>query len=327
MKRCIRLDHGNAYIVTDLHGSWDAYQLYRDHFLSLHYQRKADYLIFLGDVIHGYGPPETDQSLQIVLDIMRLRAETKPGTVILLMGNHELPHIYGIGISKGDLLFTPRFEHALGKYRELVIRFFMSLPFWICTAGGTLLMHAGASLSTATDEARAQLAEFSHAALLGEASALLQRADVSDLLASYNLFSEEDYRQAVWENLAVSDSSDPRYHDLLRGFIVGNLEPEWPILWNFFFTQCEAGMGQLMYGKVLERFLAVYSVDCPAQQVMVSGHVVVKGGYQIIGGRNLRLASWAHACPSNEGCYLLFDVAAPVETASDLEPYIHPLPG
>ena len=37
--------------------------------------------------------------------------------------------------------------------------------------------------------------------------------------------------------------------------------------------------------------------------------------------------SWAHAIPPTSGCYLLFDVARPVERARDLLPFIHRLPG
>ena len=58
MNRAVDLSRGVAYVVTDLHGEWGAYARYRDHFLYLHEKGAADYLIFLGDMIHGYGPAD-----------------------------------------------------------------------------------------------------------------------------------------------------------------------------------------------------------------------------------------------------------------------------
>jgi hypothetical protein len=283
-------------------------------------------LILLGDVIHGYGPPEEDYSLHLLFDIMRLQADLGPGVVMMLLGNHELPHIYGVPLSKGDLTFTPRFEHALGEYRVQVIEFLKTLPFMVRTAGGVLLTHAGAAVSTAAPEAADRLLSFSHDALLREVDRLLERQDIGDLLAAYQRTTEEEYAQMAWEYLAVTGPEDPRYLDLLRGFVVSGLEPEWPLLWDFFFTQCEAGYGALMYGKILERFLRLYSTAEMPQRVMVTGHIPVRNGYTIVADRQLRLASYAHAQPRQSGRYLLFDVARPVEKAANLEPFIFPMP-
>ena len=327
MKRAVDLSQGIACVVTDLHGQWEPYTRYRDHFLALHEQGEADSLIFLGDVIHGYGPPEEDASLSILWDIMQLQAELGSRTVILLLGNHELPHIYGVTLAKGEINFTARFEHALGEYREPVIAFLKSLPFAVRTAGGVMMTHAGAAPGTATPEAAQRLLDFSHQALLEEADRLLAQQEAEKLIRDALGLDPGEYEEMARYHLAVSGPNDPRYNDLLRGFVVTNLKPEWPLLWDFFFTQCEAGLLPSAYSNILARFLEVYSPPEMPQRVLVTGHIPVSDGYAIIAGQQLRLASWAHAIPQESGCYLLFDVAAPIENARQLLPFVHRIPG
>ena len=49
--RIIDLPEGRVYVVSDLHGAWDAYNKYRADFLRLREQGRADTLLFLGDLI------------------------------------------------------------------------------------------------------------------------------------------------------------------------------------------------------------------------------------------------------------------------------------
>ncbi len=325
MNRAVDLEEGVAFVVADLHGAWEPYVHYRDKFLSLREQGAADVLVFLGDIIHGYGPPEEDHSLPMLWDIMQLQRDLGPQTVIMLLGNHELPHIYGVTLSKGDLVFTPRFEHALGQHRPYVIDFLKSLPFVIRTSGGVMLTHAGAAPGVATPDIAERLLSFSHDDLLQEVDRLLKRDDVLDLLEAYLKVDLEQYDRLARHYLAVTGPGDPRYYDLLRGFIVSNLV-EWIPLWDFFFTQCEAGMSLSMYRQTLERFLTVYASPEVPQRVLVAGHMNARDGREVVADLQLRLASWAHAVPEESGCYLLFDVTQPVETAADLLPFAHRLP-
>jgi hypothetical protein len=322
----VDLERGTAFVVSDLHGEWEPYACYRDRFLELYAQGRADVLIFLGDLIHHYGPAEDDASVDILLDIMRMRHVLGPWTVMALLGNHELTHIYAVPLSKGDVQFTPRFEHALGSNRAAVMRFLKSLPFLIRTPGGVMLTHAGAAPLTATSEAASRLLAFSHDALLDEVDRLLSRRDVGDLVALTQQATGLDYDQSCWEFLAVTGPEDPRYLDLVRGMIASNLEPEWPLLWDFFFTRCEEGLGEQVYGSVLARFLEAYSRPQQPQRVLLTGHIAARGGHKVVAGKQFRLASWAHALPRSAGCYLLFDVTQPVESASDLIPFVSRLP-
>jgi hypothetical protein len=307
MATIVDLPAGIAFVVTDLHGDWQAYTRYRDQFLSLYDQQQADYFILLGDLIHSYGPQEEDASLPMVQDVIRLQGELGADRVIMLLGNHELPHIYGITLSKGDLMFTPRFEWAMGEERADILAFFKSLPFVIRTSGGVMLTHAGATASHATPKSAEFIAGFDHQTLLDETDVLLNREDVQDLIV---------------RNLGPGDD---RYLELLRGFIVGNLQ-EWQLLWDFFFNQCEVGMSPAFYRQVLKKYLEVYSTPDMTMRTVVTGHITTRGGHKLVTEHHLRLSSWAHATPKNQGSYLLFDVAAPVKRADELEPFLHPLP-
>jgi len=312
--------------VTDLHGNWSAYQRYRDHFLMLLNRQEADSLLFLGDIIHSYGLPEEDSSLQMLLDIMWLQSELGPGRIIMLLGNHELPHIYGITLTKGQHNFTPSFEHALGEHRRIVLDFLKGLPFLVRTSARVMFTHAGASVRTATQAAAERLINFSHDNLLSEGDALLERDDTMDLLSTMLHWSPEQYDQALWDFLAVAERNDPRYGDLLRGFVISSLEPEWSLLWDFFFTQCERENTSFPYQKILSRFLHAFSDPEGQQEVLVTGHIPVRGGREVICDQQLRFASWAHAQPQSTGCYLLIDLSQRVHTAYDLLDSLHPMP-
>jgi hypothetical protein len=326
MKRVIDLQQDIAYVVTDLHGAWEPYERHTRNFLNLFRARQADRLIFLGDVIHGYGPTQSDYSLPILLDIMQLREDLGTSQVIMLLGNHELAHIYSMPLTKGPSDFTPRFEHTVVDSRARITSFLHSLPFVVRTAGGVMLTHAGAARRTANPKAARELMEFSHQALLDAANERIEKRNVEEMIRREMGLEPEGYLLEAQRQLNIADSDDPRYLDLLRGFLATKIKPEWPLLWDFFFTQNEARFTVESYRKILERFLDAFSSEEMPQRVLVTGHINTPGGYAIIADRQLRLASWAHAIPPSSGCYLLFDVARPVERARDLLPFIHRLP-
>jgi hypothetical protein len=138
--------------------------------------------------------------------------------------------------------------------------------------------------------------------------------------------SEAEYASRAWQNLAITGAHDPRYLDLLRGFVVANLEPEWSRLWDFFFTQCERNTSPFPYEKVLDRFLHAYSAPNLPQHILVTGHMPVRNGRENIAGKQLRIASWAHAQPKTAGCALLFDADQPVASVDDLLKCVFPMP-
>lgn len=325
MNRILDVLDGILYVVTDLHGEWEPYQRYRDHFLDLYRGGSVHRLVFLGDVIHSYHS-RRDASLDILLDIMHLQAELGADHVTMLPGNHELVHIYSIPLSKGDMLFTADFEHALGDNREQVITFLKSLPFALRTAGGVMLNHAGAHPDFIYPPVVEGISHFSHDALLGECDQLLQQAETVELLERYLNWSEAEYRQMAQYHLGVTGPQDPRYLHLLRGLVISEGFREFRPLWNFFFTQCEGEVGHREYATLIPDFLRAFSTDQIALRGLVTGHIVTDGSHEVIAQRQLRLSSFAHARPRSDGGYLLLDSRLAVSDARDLVNYVYPMP-
>src|SRR6476619_3190252 len=136
--RVVDLDTGTAMVVTDLHGAWDVYRRLRDIFLSELEKGAVSHLVLCGDLIHSESTEEYDASLDIVLDVMHLQTELGKNKITMLLGNHELPHIYGLTLAKGAVEYTPRFEASLTRRdqrykadpkRKDVIDFLATLPF------------------------------------------------------------------------------------------------------------------------------------------------------------------------------------------------------
>lgn len=315
--RVVSLEAGVAMVVTDLHGDWDAYCRYRDLFLALYAQARADYLIFAGDLIHSEGPPQADRSLDIVLDVLQLR-ERLGERLIYLLGNHELAHIYGITLQKGDRLYTPPFETALGEHRAAILSLFDGLPFYVRTRAGVSVCHAGAAAEMSAPGAAARVFDYSHRCVLDEVAALLPSSQRRSLRAGFGKLSGESYDDMARRYLAVSGPDDSRYDDLLIGAVVSSTHPDFELLWAAFFTRNEWQYGTRKYAIFLDTLLRELSVGFHRQEVLVTGHIDCQGGYALVAGRQLRLASGSHAQPRQSACCLLFDVEKPVQRVDEL---------
>ncbi len=317
--RFLDIHDGVAMIVTDLHGDRDAFERYIARFNTLYRAGDVQRLIFLGDLIHAYGPPRRDDSLSIILDTMALVNTLGPDTVTMLLGNHEMPHIYGVQLAKGDLEFTPRFENALGSHREAVLEFFRSLPFYVRTAAGVMLGHAGPSHEVIAQAGALQ--NFDHDAILHEADQTLAQApDLNRLYQQYGQLLGAPYAEEARYCLGVTGPDDPRYAHLLRAFMISQQSKPFQLLWDALFTQNELGMVEWAYVQAAQDFLAAFSQGAPApQRAIVSGHIITPlGGYNLVNRYHLRLSSATHARPREAGRYLLLDCAKPVNGANEL---------
>jgi hypothetical protein len=313
------LDAGAAMVVTDLHGDWDAYARYRDRFIQLHATGQADCLVLDGDLIHGEPGAGPDRSLEIVLDVLALR-KRYGDAIVYLCGNHELPHIFGFVLGKGPVEYTSAFETTLSRSgrRHDIMALFDSLPFFICTAAGVSIAHAGASAPLAERAAAARLFGWSHQALRSWADTQLANADRAELRSGYaRLSGESSYKAMARRYLAVSRASDPRYDDLLRGFML-TAHPDFAILRAALFTRCEHEDGEAAYAARLANALEQLSADGAPQRLLVAGHISTPGGHTVVVERHLRLASAAHAQPRAAGQYLLFDTARPIDRIEEL---------
>ena len=182
INRVLDLSAGVTMVVSDLHGDKDAFARHVGRFLQLHSRKRVQRILFLGDLIHSDGPESDDASLQIVIDIMRMRATLGQDAVVALLGNHELPHIYGVILRRGQFEYTPRFERMLSTSgrRAEVLAFFEQMPFYVRTASGVAFTHAGPE-GTAIAQFE-ELRRFDHAAIRSE------NAPIAELLQTANAF-------------------------------------------------------------------------------------------------------------------------------------------
>ena len=330
-KHVIEINEGIAMVITDLHGSWDVYRQLRDCFLEQHAQGAVDRLVICGDLIHGEGSEDTDSSLDMLLDVMTLQAEFGSDKIVMLLGNHELPHIYGLSLAKGTIQYTPRFEASLSRlnqhYRSLyrrknIIDFLASLPFFACTKAGVMLTHAGASTAVASVSLYERLIGLDHFKIIATADKELANYDIESLRRGYSHFTDIPYEEQARRFLSVSGPDDPRYNDLLRVLFLSGQNTDFDLLWNTLFSQNELD-GNTAYPGTAKNFLNYVSkVSSHDQRVLVAGHIGVKDGYGEVSPQHLRLATYTHAFPKSAGRYLLLDCAKPVKAASDLFPHL-----
>ena len=312
---------GTLMVITDLHGDWEAYQRYRDHFLQLHAQGKADYLIFAGDLIHYSGPPEADRSLEMVLDVLKLQ-ESLGDHVIYLLGNHEVPHLYSITLQKGKHLYTPSFEAAMGQHRYQVLTLFDSLPLYVRTSGGVSISHTGAASVFSDQVNAARIFTFSHKRIWRETAESLTPELRPTLRRSLSRSSKRPYDDTIREYFAINGPEDPRYDHFLIGAVATSSHPDFQLLWEALFTRNELQYDAEAYELMQQSTLEALSWQFEPQQVLVSGHIDCKGGYKLVGEKQLRFASAKHALPRESGVYLLFDAEKRVKTAVELIPHL-----
>ena len=322
-QRILDLEEGVAMVVTDLHGDWDAYQRYRNCYLARKAIGEVDHLIMLGDFIHHSGPASDDKSVEIVLDLITLQKE-HPDHVHCLLGNHEVPHIYSILLQKGNELFTPRFEKAMGEDRQKIIDFFDSLPFYIRTKAGVTLCHAGASSAIGEKGSLNWLRHFSHQQLLADAKAKITQEKRPSLMREMRGIYGRSYNELSRTLFAVSGINDPRYDDFLIGTIASTDNHQFDLLWSILFTRNEHEFGQHGYNIVLNAMLQTLSTDYHPQVALVSGHIDCQGGYHVINKKQLRLASAKHAHPRESGLYLMLDMSNGIDSVEEsLIPNLH----
>ncbi|MEM6528133.1 MAG: metallophosphoesterase [Chloroflexota bacterium] len=336
-QRITTLTHGRAMIVTDLHGAGAVYDRLRDKFLEGYKAGDLHHFVICGDLIHHNGSDAEDESLRMLLDVMRLRRELGDA-VVMLCGNHEMPHIYGMPLSRGHIEYTPRFERALVELenhadepynRDDVINFLMDLPFYAFTAAGVMLTHAGPVKQIQLPEVAKQVAEFDHRVFLQQIDNELNQYDLVHAHARYAINMGRAYDGLASHYLAVTDENDPRYNHLLRSFVYSG-KPEFELLWATLFSRNENEFPNDMrrvvdYADAVTQFLQVMSEQVPAypQHIVLSGHISVHGGHHVVDDTHLRIATYEHASPAEAGQYLILDVEAEVEDADALVPMLH----
>lgn len=327
-QRIIDLTSGNAMVVTDLHGAWEPYRRLRDLFVDDQAKGKVDRLIICGDLLHSEGLEDADASLDMLLDVMGLQSDLGTDKVIMLLGNHELPHIYGLTLAKGTVEYTPRFEAALTRLdqrykiphkRKEVLQFLATLPFFVRTKAGVLITHAGASSDVSSAKHVERLSTLKHDDLIRIADGELKKFDVASLQRGYSHFTGIPYEEQVKHYLSVNGADDPRYNHLLRVLFLSGQNTDFDLMWNTLFSQNELDVGESAYVRTVKSFLEHFSAGfAHEQKVITSGHIAVKDGFTEIGKQQLRFASYTHAVPKHSARYLILDCEKAVKSSTDL---------
>jgi hypothetical protein len=322
--RLVTLKKGIAMVVTDLHGEYEPFARLISTFLQLRAEKKVDRLILCGDLLHA--TEVKDGSLQMILDVMRLQNELGRDTVIMLSGNHELPHIYDVMFSRGDaLILNASLEEAVMQAqadgiltREEFKNWLKSLPLYVVTKAGVTISHAGAPNFIQDAEILEAVLTFDHDALLHLGDDMLKQYDLEALI------KKGSYKDQVKMFLGITNPKDPAFFHLLRGQLLSNSQPMFKLIWSTLFAGNERNNDIQGYLSTVENFLAHMTtlVEFP-QHILIAGHVVTKGGYNILGKQKFRLSSWTHATPKTSGKYLLLDCGKQVEDAYALEKHLY----
>ncbi|MBN2598234.1 metallophosphoesterase family protein [Labilibaculum sp.] len=267
------IQFGKLMIVSDLHGNGFDFRQILKVYRKLKSEGKADYLVFLGDLIHAYPGKRKDESLEIIQELIKMGANKKGSGVICLLGNHEFVHIYHIPLQRGHLEFTSWFENRIRKNREEIVRFFMDMPFMLRTKGGVLVNHTGSS----------------------DRYAQTKGIDLN----WFKRYSHEGEFVAHIENI---NTYDPQISSLFMKTAKGDY------LWDVLMNGNERQYGE-EYLEMVDDLLQFASVDRENSPMttLVSGHIGVDYGAETIGSRKLRLCSSAGCLRDLEKKYLLID--------------------
>nr|WP_320120286.1 metallophosphoesterase [uncultured Marinifilum sp.] len=265
------ISSGKLMIVSDIHGNGFDFRQVLKTYNSLKENGEADYLIFLGDLIHAYPGKQKDESLEIMQELMHLKANTKGNDVICLLGNHEFVHIYHIPLQKGPLEFTTWFENRIKKVRKEIVSFFIDMPIMIRTHGGVLINHAGAS-----------------------------NCYGSKNTVSLNDLKRMNHKPNFKEHIKSIDK-----YNMHVGFNFMNTK-EGELLWDILMNGNEKEYGD-DYLKYIDDLLKLSSEDRLERpmKTLVCGHIAAYYGAETVGDHQLRICSSAGCLGDLEKKYLL----------------------
>jgi hypothetical protein len=179
------------------------------------------------------------------------------------------------------------------------------------------ICHAGAAAELSAPGAVERLLGYSHRRVREELEGLLPEGQRPALRERFGQLSGARYEELARFHLAVTGPEDPRYDDLLVGYLASS-HPDFELLWAALFNRNEREYGERDYGIFLDALLRELSAGYHRQEVLVTGHVPCRGGSRVVAGRQLRVASGAHAHPHRAGRYVLVDVGRRVRGVEGL---------
>ncbi|RUT78217.1 metallophosphoesterase [Ancylomarina longa] len=278
------LSLGNLMIVSDLHGNAYDFRQILKLYKQLKKSGKADYLVFLGDLIHAYPGKQKDESLEMVLQLLEMGANKPESDIICLLGNHEFVHIYHIALQKGTLEFTTWFENRIRQNREIIIRFFASMPLMIRTKGGVLINHTGASDRYGVDE-------------------------------EFNLQWLKNYPTSVQFQRHLENIT--QFNPQIGAEFMSTKEGDY--LWDVFMNGNERQYGE-SYLQMVDNLLDLMSQDRLESplKTLVSGHIGVNYGAENIGEHQLRICTSTGCLRDLEKKLLLISTTQEYQNSTEL---------
>ncbi|MFA9372095.1 MAG: metallophosphoesterase family protein [Labilibaculum antarcticum] len=282
---------GRLMIVSDLHGNGFDFRQVLKVYRKLKSEGKADFLVFLGDLIHAYPGKRKDESLEMVQELIKMGANQEGSDVICLLGNHEFVHIYHIPLQRGNLEFTSWFENRIRKKREDIIRFFMDMPFMLRTKGGVLLNHTGGSNRYSETES-----------------------------FDFNWFKNYRHKGEFTAHIDHIHRYDPQIGSQFMSTAEGDY------LWDVLMNGNERQFGEEYLNMVTDllQFASKDRENAPLK-ALVSGHIGVDYGAEMIGEYKLRLCSSAGCLRDLEKKYLLIDAEKTYANSKELLECCHDL--
>lgn len=316
---------GKLLICSDLHGNLKDYLRIKKIFLLGKERSDINFLLFLGDIIHGYGSPSEDKSKEIVDDLMAMM-EKYPDSVFSLLGNHELCHIYDFPLIKGRQIFNPCFEEQIKEGREKYISFFKSWPAAVRTKGGVLITHAGAN--SYMDKFR-DIFSLDHDQTLAENQILFEK--LSEAVKSVLKSRVEKQYGGSYDELSAkllgpgAVSSPQRRNSLLRGTFFTQSNPKGQWLWDMFCNKNEHSYGKNLYSKLVSKFLSSMSDEFGTMRLLLTGHIDAPEGFELFEENQFRLCTSKGAKSDDYKYYLLLDASALFSSALQLKRHLYRL--
>ncbi len=281
------IPEGRFMVVSDIHGRAEDFERVMKVWQGHKAAGEADGLIFLGDLVHGRGK-WADRSPAFIDQLIEMGCNQPGSMVYALLGNHELVHIYHSELWSGNYCHTDELEEAIAHDRDHYVSFFEGMPYAIRTGGGVLLTHVGGS-------------------------GYLAGLSTGSYQPDFEALSQWDHR-AVLQKLALKTgirfdrtSIQKRFHPQLgenfRYF------PEGDFLWELLMNKNERTYKK-QYTNILRKTLSFLSEGHPVGlEAVVTGHVPVPKGLELVNEMQLRLSSAYGAKDDSKKQYLILDAS------------------
>ncbi|PCJ20348.1 MAG: hypothetical protein COB02_04760 [Candidatus Cloacimonadota bacterium] len=292
MSRVLKLKNSRLMLVSDIQGHQKDFDQVIKVYQQLKKQDKVDYLVFCGDLMHGY-PGYEDKSDELYIQIRFL--QKKDPSIIFLLGNHELAHIMHWELTKGDINFTHDLEVKIKPQRVSFSNYLSRLPFAIITDNGLLINHTGPSIYLSN----------------------IRDSDLFENIKAQDWYDNLDFQKEYLIEGDLLEKWKPNYGASLMQ------KPSAKVLWETFMNKNEYEYEDI-YESILDGFLNTMSKikDC---HLLISSHISEGKGFKIVNDKQFRLCTSHGAKSDADKKYLLVNTQVSYVNALSLESCLYNL--